>query len=237
MPAWRDRADRASDSASTGSAAIRYISVRLHVEIATASCTSTARTSSPSSDAARPSGSESRSRRASVAVLCDAPMASSSFIAILSEIRERLDLALDAREAGADDGDVDHQHRHKDAVSREDVLTSLVQRQRGRLREQMQHQRAPTNTRSAPASSRASRRRRRRRRWSLDDFAVSSSLQSVTNSKEIATSETSHVRRIEPGSSPATRVKTLGCTSGGASRTATKLSGTNAPAVIAKTAA
>src|SRR3954447_8104283 len=116
MPAWRDRADRASDSASTGSAAIRYISVRLHVEIATASCTSTARTSSPSSDAAWPSGSDRRSRRASEAVLCDAPIASSSFIAILREIRQRLDLALHAREASADDRDVDHKHRHEDAI-------------------------------------------------------------------------------------------------------------------------
>ena len=49
---------------------------------------------------------------------------------------------------------------------------------------------------------------------STRSFEVSSSLQSVTNSSAIATRDTSQVRRIDPGMSPAARENTRGCSSG-----------------------
>ena len=48
-------------------------------------------------------------------------------------------------------------------------------------------------------------------------------------------SATRNVRRISPGMSPAVVFSTRGCTRLSASRTAMKLIGTNAPAVIANT--
>src|SRR3954454_5990403 len=108
-------------------------------------------------------------------------------IARLEGVRERLDLALHACEARAEYRHVDDEHRHEDPVGAGYVLARLVEGQGGRGGEQLQHHRAPTNTRSAPLSSRASSLRRRRRRWSLALFEVSSSLQSVMNSSEMAT--------------------------------------------------
>ena len=64
---------------------------------------------------------------------------------------------------------------------------------------------------------------------------VSSSFHSVMNSSAIATMQTKNVKRMSPGMLPPVSESTRGCVYCSASRTATKLSGTNAPAVIANT--
>ena len=68
-------------SASTSSPTARYSSVRLQVESATASWMCSVETSSRSTLAARPSGSATRSRSSTGAVLWEMPSASSSLIA------------------------------------------------------------------------------------------------------------------------------------------------------------
>ena len=66
-------------------------------------------------------------------------------------------------------------------------------------------------------------------------MAVSSSFQSVTNSSVMPASATKNVSRISPGRSPPVCDRTRGCVNVSAIRTATKLSGTKAPAAIANT--
>ena len=73
--------------------------------------------------------------------------------------------------------------------------------------------------------------------WPEALFAVSSNLTSVTQSSAIAARLTRKVNIIEPGRPPLAVAKTRGCTRLWAIRTAMKLSGTKAPAVIAKTEA
>ena len=113
-----------------------------------------ARRARASTRAARPSGSASRSRSASGAVLCETPSASSSLSQLVAPRPARassVDLALDARELRADDRDVDQDQGHEDAVGAGDVLAGLVERQRG-------HQRAPARVRLALGSSLRARR-------------------------------------------------------------------------------
>ena len=66
---------------------------------------------------------------------------------------------------------------------------------------------------------------------------VSSYLHSVMNRTAMPSSETRKVSRISPGIEPPVWLSTRGCVNDSAIRTARKLSGTNAPAVIANTAA
>ena len=82
IPAWLASIDRTVPSASTGSPTTRYSSVRLHVEIATASWTSPEPRRSRRKSAARAAGSASRSRTSTGAVLCETPIASSSLISL-----------------------------------------------------------------------------------------------------------------------------------------------------------
>ena len=77
--------------------------------------------------------------------------------------------------------------------------------------------------------------RRRRESWAEAFFAVSSNRTSVVHSSAIPASETRKVNIIDPGRPPPVVAKTRGWINGSARRTARKLSGTKAPAVIANT--
>ena len=57
----------------------------------------------------------------------------------------------------------------------------------------------------------------------------------MVNSNAIAMMQTKNVKRMSPGMSPPVSERTRGCVYCSARRTAMKLSGTNAPAVIANT--
>ena len=95
--------------------------------------------------AARPSGSASRSRSSSGAVLWETPSARSSVTAApprgrararlrgsaLREVGELAQLAVDAGELGGHDRDVDQEQRDEDHVGGGDVLAGLVERQGG----------------------------------------------------------------------------------------------------------
>ncbi len=83
----------------------------------------------------------------------------------------------------------------------------------------------------------ASRARRRRFSWPWALFAESSNLTSVVHSSAIEPIAQRKVSIIEPGRPPSAVAKTRGWTSEADARTARKLSGTKAPAVIAKTEA
>ena len=128
--------------------------MRLQVEIAAASWIPSAAVSSRRAPTARPSVSESRSRRSSGAVLCETPRASSSLIRrspprargaasapplrVLGEARQLAQLALDPLQFRRHDRDVDDEQDEEDDVGAGDVLAGLVERQRRRGERQEQ---------------------------------------------------------------------------------------------------
>ena len=77
--------------------------------------------------------------------------------------------------------------------------------------------------------------RRRREICALVIFADSSKRLNVMKRRAIPAIETRNVRSISGGRPPSAVANTRGWTSDSARRTAMKLSGTNAPAVIANT--
>src|SRR5699024_2186480 len=116
------------------------------------------------------------------------------------------------------------------------VLARLVERQSWRPREQQaDHQLTSGAIREPLPGAGASSARRSRFSCPEALFAVSSSLTSVTQSSATAARQTRKVNIIEPGRPPLVVAKTRGWTRLCAIRTAMKLSGTKAPAVIAKT--
>ena len=73
------------------------------------------------------------------------------------------------------------------------------------------------------------------RSWIEADLDASSYFHSVTNRHAMPASATRNVIRMSPGIAPPVVLRTRGCVSDSAIRTAMKLSGTNAPATIANT--
>src|SRR3954469_9507643 len=210
---------------------------------------------------ARPSVSESRSRRSSGAVLWETPRARSSDISAASSAPARRQKRLASASGGAlgllfllgdrghvpqflldplqfrrHDRDVDDEQDHEDDVGAGNVLAGLVERQR-RGAEREEHQLTSGAIREEPPLAGASRARRSRLTWPEALFAVSSNLTSVVHSSPIAASMQRKASIISPGIPPSAVAKVRGWTRLCAIRTAMKLSGTKAPAVTAKTEA
>src|SRR3954447_8197247 len=133
----------------------------------------------------------------------------------LGELREGAELTLDPAELGGHDGHIDQQQEQEDEVGPADVAVGALDRE----------QRAHAG---------ASRARRIRLRFPEAAFASSSNQTSVLQRSAIPARQTRKANSIESGSPPADE-KVRGWISGWARRTARKLSGTKAPAVIANT--
>src|SRR3954452_7888777 len=155
---------------------------------------------------------------------------------LLGDRRDLAQFALDPLQFHRHDRDVDEEQDDEDDVGAGDVLAGLVQRQR-RGAERQQHQLTSGALRGQPPPPGARRARRSRLTCPEALFAVSSNFTSVTQSSAIAARQQRKVSIISPGSPPSAVAKVRGWTRLCAIRTAMKLSGTKAPAVIAKTEA
>src|SRR5262249_29190697 len=135
------------------------------------------------------------------------------------------------------DREVDQEQDEEDDVGAGDVLARLVEGEGRRGQgEEAGHQLTSGAIREEPPPpAGASIARRRRLTWPRVLFAVSSNLTRVTQSSAIAVRLTRKTNIISPGRPPFAVPKVRGWTRLWAIRTAMKLSGTKAPAVIAKT--
>src|SRR5438093_6928600 len=162
MPARTASMPSTAVSAPTGSCVVTSTSVRLHVEITTASSIAGAATASRAKRSASVSPMATRSRRATGAVLWEMPRHSNSLIrrprprerssrkeceafphssrrshlftiavALLGELEQLVEVALEVREADGHDRHVDQDQREEDQVGAGDVLAGLVERQGG----------------------------------------------------------------------------------------------------------